>query len=278
MTDLDEIPTPAARALVVKQSRAIAEQSDQHATTLESILAILRSPRLSDSAARAESIEVATSALVRSRSTAQRQHDLLLEPVSSAFSRLRAELRPLVRFGELDVQFVEPPATGRALPGDVAHDARAIVRTAVLGLLDAGAASRARVQWDCDGRNLLIEIRDNGLGELKLHDDVLRPIAERVVSLAGRIQVDSTSGWGSLVTVTLPLDPPNLALNADGPTDLTPREAEVLRLLATGVTNRQIAVGLGITPNTVKYHVGNLLRKYGANTRAELAAIAHTTP
>ena len=33
---------------------------------------------------------------------------------------------------------------------------------------------------------------------------------------------------------------------------------------------------LGITANTVKYHVANLLRKYGARTRAELASIAHS--
>ena len=56
--------------------------------------------------------------------------------------------------------------------------------------------------------------------------------------------------------------------------DLTPRERDVLRLVATGVGNREIAEGLGISVNTVKYHVANLLRKHGARTRAELAAFS----
>jgi DNA-binding NarL/FixJ family response regulator len=44
--------------------------------------------------------------------------------------------------------------------------------------------------------------------------------------------------------------------------------------VATGVGNREIAEGLGISVNTVKYHVANLLRKHGARTRAELAAFS----
>ena len=197
----------------------------------------------------------------------------MLEPVVGAFTRLRNDLRPLVRFGNLDVQLVEPPATGRALPGEVAHAARAIVRNAVLALVDQGDARRVRIQWDCDGLNLLISIRDDGRGDLSSHDDALRPIAERVAALDGMLSVASTPGWGSSLEVTLPLDPrpgPNLLTNS-GP--LTNREREVLSLVASGARNRTIAEQLGISDNTVKFHVSNLLRKAGASTRAELAAL-----
>jgi DNA-binding IclR family transcriptional regulator len=43
------------------------------------------------------------------------------EPVASAFQRFREDLCPLVNFSGVDVQFIEPPVNGRALPGEVAH-------------------------------------------------------------------------------------------------------------------------------------------------------------
>jgi DNA-binding CsgD family transcriptional regulator/signal transduction histidine kinase len=264
----------AIRLAAAEHARTVAEQADRHALTLESVLAVLRSTRVTDAAARAEAVEIASAALVDLRTVTDQQRSTLLEPVTGAFSRLRADLRPLVRFGDLDVQFVEPPATGRALPGDVAHAARAIVRTAVLALVDDGAAKRVRIQWDCDGRNLLMQLRDDGSGTLDVHDDAMRPIAERVVTLDGRVQVASTPGWGSVLDISLPLDPRPTEVDAADDGDLTPRERDVLRLVATGVGNREIAEGLGISVNTVKYHVANLLRKHGARTRAELAAFS----
>ncbi|MFJ3379177.1 LuxR C-terminal-related transcriptional regulator [Curtobacterium sp. NPDC090217] len=263
---------PASRRAAAEHARTVAEQADRHALTLESVLAVLRSPRVGDAAARSEAVEIASAALVELRTLTDRQRSTLLEPVTGAFSRLRADLRPLVRFGDLDVQFVEPPATGRALPGDVAHAARAIVRTAVLALVDAGEAHRVRIQWDCDGRNLLMQLRDDGAGTLDAHDDTMRPIAERVVALDGRLAVESTPAWGSVLDISLPLDPAPGTVDVADDTDLTPREQDVLRLVATGVGNQEIADGLGISVNTVKYHVANLLRKHGARTRAELAA------
>jgi len=270
------VGSSSSRVAASEHARTVAEQADRHALTLESVLAALRSPRLSDAAARTEAVEIASAALVELRTVTDRQRSTLLEPVTGAFSRLRADLRPLVRFGDLDVQFVEPPATGRALPGDVAHSARAIVRTAVLALVDGGAARRVRIQWDCDGRNLLMQLRDDGAGTLDAHDDAMRPIAERVVALDGTLRVDSTAGWGSTVDISLPLDPApgSTDLPAEGDPALTQRERDVLRLVVTGVGNREIAAGLGISPNTVKYHVANLLRKHGARTRAELAAFS----
>jgi DNA-binding CsgD family transcriptional regulator len=57
--------------------------------------------------------------------------------------------------------------------------------------------------------------------------------------------------------------------------DLTPREREVLALVADGRTNRQIAQELFITDKTASVHVSNILSKLGASNRGEAAALAH---
>jgi DNA-binding CsgD family transcriptional regulator len=51
--------------------------------------------------------------------------------------------------------------------------------------------------------------------------------------------------------------------------DLTRREADVLRLLADGLSNREVAASLGISENTVKFHVASLYSKLGVQSRAE---------
>ena len=55
---------------------------------------------------------------------------------------------------------------------------------------------------------------------------------------------------------------------------LTPREAEVLALLAQGRTNRQVGAELFISEKTASVHVSNILAKLGANGRTEAVAIA----
>jgi NarL family two-component system response regulator LiaR len=55
---------------------------------------------------------------------------------------------------------------------------------------------------------------------------------------------------------------------------LTPREAEILTLIAQGKTNPQIAEQLVISPSTVHFHVHNILTKLRVQTRAEAVAVA----
>ncbi|ROP56507.1 MULTISPECIES: response regulator transcription factor family protein [unclassified Rathayibacter] len=265
--------TPASRSLLQQHARTVAEQADRHAVALESVLAALRAERLDDRAARTVAIDIAANALVELRTASDEQRSAMLEPVVGAFARLRRDLSPLVRFGDLDVQFVEPPATGRALPGEVAHAARAIVRSAVLAFVESEQTRRVRIQWDCDGLNLLVEIRDDGRGELTTRDEALRPIAERVRGLDGELSIASTAGWGSTLSIRLPLDPPAQPDGLDL-AELSAREREVLNLITLGASNQRIADDLGISGNTAKFHVSNLLRKAGARNRAELAALA----
>ncbi|MGH2744957.1 MAG: response regulator transcription factor, partial [Thermoleophilaceae bacterium] len=56
--------------------------------------------------------------------------------------------------------------------------------------------------------------------------------------------------------------------------EITPREREVLRLLAEGLTNRQIAERLVLSEHTVHRHVTNILRKLGLPSRTAAAAHA----
>jgi DNA-binding NarL/FixJ family response regulator len=60
-----------------------------------------------------------------------------------------------------------------------------------------------------------------------------------------------------------------------GESGLSAREVEVLRLLAQGRTNQEIAQALVISMNTVSHHVTNILNKAGLSNRTEAAAYAH---
>ena len=56
------------------------------------------------------------------------------------------------------------------------------------------------------------------------------------------------------------------------PTPLSPRESEVLAMLAEGLGNKMIAARLGITENTVKFHVSSIMEKLEAGSRTEAVA------
>jgi DNA-binding NarL/FixJ family response regulator len=79
---------------------------------------------------------------------------------------------------------------------------------------------------------------------------------------------------GFAVTVPRPpATPSNVMRIAE---ELTAREVEVLRLMARGQTNKQLAVQLNISEHTVKFHVSSVLAKLGAQTRTEAVTIGMT--
>ena len=61
---------------------------------------------------------------------------------------------------------------------------------------------------------------------------------------------------------------------APSPDDLTPREREVLELVARGGTNAEIAEQLNVSENTIKFHMKNILAKLHVRNRAEVVAFA----
>ena len=90
------------------------------------------------------------------------------------------------------------------------------------------------------------------------------PLAEQVRLLAQRGRLDLTESPTPAAAVVDPLQ--ELGISA--------REAEVLRLLGVGRTNRQIANELYISEKTASVHVTHLLRKLGVANRIEASAIA----
>jgi len=61
---------------------------------------------------------------------------------------------------------------------------------------------------------------------------------------------------------------------ADRGENLTDKEIDVLALVAAGLSNQEIGETLLISENTAKFHVGNVIRKFGAKRRGELAHLA----
>ncbi|NWL31325.1 helix-turn-helix transcriptional regulator [Paenarthrobacter nitroguajacolicus] len=265
-----------SRAASAERVRVTGELVDQHSTTLETVLAALRSNSLDDRAARTFVTDLIAKALVGLRTLSDRTSNLVEEPVAKAFERLREDLRPLMHFSNIDIQFIEPPANGRALPGEVAHAARAVVRGLVLAIAEQSDVHRVRTQWDCDGENLLINVRDDGGGELSPEGPTLERLLQRVQAVDGTMNVDVMQGWGADISVVLPLDPPSTPAGDVAEWGLAGRELEVLQLLAAGQRNRSIAADLGISENTVKFHLRNLFRKLDVRSRTEAIALAHS--
>lgn len=235
---------------------------------LQSVLAVLRSRTLSDQAARVEAERIASDGILVLGNERPKPRGGI-EPVDSAFRELEDELATLVRHEVLTFDLVPPPEDGRALPVSVAEAAREVVRLLVLISLEDHDVSRVRIKWDCDGTNLLVEFRDDGAGGRERSDDIYRQVSERIQRTGGHWDMESTAGWGSVLSIVFPLDEPRTSFaRLDGLTDV---QRDVLTLVTRGMTNAEIAVQLHLSANTIKYHVGNLMRKFGVTRRTELA-------
>ena len=97
-------------------------------------------------------------------------------------------------------------------------------------------------------------------------------LADRLASLLGGVAGFRLATSGEAATVAL------VSREAQGPVepadiDLTPRERDVLVLMAEGASNKAIARQLGISVHTAKFHVGSLLDKLDATVRTD--AVAH---
>jgi DNA-binding NarL/FixJ family response regulator len=101
------------------------------------------------------------------------------------------------------------------------------------------------------------------------------PLDSGLGDLMGAIRADTTDtmlvGTSSLAS---PDPTPNRSLTAIVPVALTPRELEVLHLLAEGHSPPAIAVRLVVSIYTARGHVKNVLRKLGAHSQLEAVAIA----
>ena len=99
---------------------------------------------------------------------------------------------------------------------------------------------------------------------LRLHHHELRSAVGWMSARLGQLAIDTGDATG-------PARPPETTEAGSGDA-LTAREFDVLRLLARGQTNLEIARALVVREGTVKYHVKNILRKLGATSRADAVA------
>lgn len=162
---------------------------------------------------------------------------------------------------------VEMPGIGgleatRRLVSDPEVTARVLMLTTferedyLLAALDAGASGfllkNARPEYLVDG------VRAIAAGEALLAPELTRAVIERAVA-RDRAEAASTAPVGM------------------APEQLTAREAEVLRLMAQGLSNDEIAQRLVVGRATVKTHVSNVLMKLSLRDRVQAVAYAYRT-
>jgi DNA-binding NarL/FixJ family response regulator len=69
------------------------------------------------------------------------------------------------------------------------------------------------------------------------------------------------------------LQPPAKDGSLDEQASLTDRECELILLIGRGLSNKVIAYEMRISPNTVRAHIGNIMRKYKLSNRTQIAMI-----
>ena len=125
----------------------------------------------------------------------------------------------------------------------------------VLGALRAGA--RGYLTKDASGEEIREAILTVAAGDAALDPAIQHHVVAALAS------ADSS--------------PEAAAAAPELPDDLTPREAEVLGLIAEGLTNTEIAERLVVSPTTVKSHINHLFAKAGLRDRAQAVTYAYRT-
>jgi DNA-binding CsgD family transcriptional regulator/tetratricopeptide (TPR) repeat protein len=178
-----------------------------------------------------------------------------------------------------------PAAAG--LPELAAWHATALAeRTRQQGSSDPAAWAAAVAAWERLGQPYRAAYAGYRHAEALLattrDGDTAAAVLARAAEITGRLGARPLDGEVKALAQRARLDlaPPAAAPTGGVPPPaaqlgLTPREAEVLALVAAGRSNRQIAQALFISPKTVGVHVSNILAKLGVAGRVEAAAIAH---
>jgi DNA-binding NarL/FixJ family response regulator len=125
----------------------------------------------------------------------------------------------------------------------------------VLGALRAGA--RGYLTKDASAEQIAAAIARVARGEASLDEAIQTKVVEAVTAGA------------------IPEPAPPEPDDGELPDDLTAREAEVLGLIAGGLSNQEIADRLVVSPATVKSHVNHLFAKIGARDRAQAVGYAY---
>jgi DNA-binding CsgD family transcriptional regulator/signal transduction histidine kinase len=138
-----------------------------------------------------------------------------------------------------------------------------LTQLALTRAIRAAHATQITIRLERRAAQLRFCMSDNGTGDE--NSSLLAPACQRVEQLGGLVQMGIRSDGGFELTMLFPLVVPPI---------LTPREMEVLQLLAEGFSNKQIATRLTITPRTVNFHLDHIYAKLSVNTRTEASIAA----
>jgi two-component system, NarL family, sensor histidine kinase NreB len=124
-------------------------------------------------------------------------------------------------------------------------------------------AQRVSIKLERRDERLILTLADDGAAPAEA--EVLRAARRRIVQLGGTIETRVSPHGGLEIAIAIAVAPPAA---------LTPRELDVLRLLAEGLSNKAIAGALGVSPRTINFHLDNLYAKLGVTSRTEAAVYA----
>src|ERR1700760_1177376 len=283
-----EAPPPGtlafSHAISQERDRVRWELASSHAATLAALLKLLRDVGQAGSRTPpgvAMAIDLASQALLEVKASAQRQDTSLHVLGTEAFAAAEKELREIVRAAGVRLVTGFEGSQEGMMPRALARAARLVCSEAALNAARHAGADKLRVHWRLSGDQVDPTHADNGDG-FRAADP--RPqeehahLGRRIAGLGGSVVLDTAPGWGTAVSCRLPLRANSLvpeAPAAEHIAQLRPREREVLELMVAGMRNREIAERLFITVRTVKFHVSNILRKFDAQSRAEVIVLAH---
>jgi len=191
---------------------------------------------------------------------------------------LAHRLSPAVVLMDLRMPNVDGVAATSRLAAEL-PDVKVVVLTtfaddaSIMGALEAGALGF--LTKDAGREQIALAVRSAAAGQAVL-DPLVQASLLRAASPAGTGQgtgtwVGAATAAAVLVESSTPTAPPEAPL----PDDLTPREADVLRSIAAGQSNAEIAEALFISEATVKSHINHLFAKIHARNRAEAVRYAY---
>lgn len=188
---------------------------------------------------------------------------------------MRESLRLLLD-GEADIDVIAETDSLQAVMGHV-NARRPDVLVLDLGMGDHGSGIEALARVHREAREthiVVLTMNDDPAFATRVLDNgamglVLKDMADSDLPAAVR----DASGGKRYVSPSLAAKLGAEKGSPDG-NELTPREREVLRLIALGHTSVEIAAKLGLSPRTIETHRARIHRKLGLDTRAELVSYA----